>query len=327
MDYRGNEFKSEIIAPKSNIDSYVTESVNGKWEIVKHGKLNHFFLSAFDIIYHKLALVAATFEAPFTLSALQQCTDSQLESIFKSVDIIPYWADVEHDIKAKFLYNFFTNYTTITTDRGLTSLIQYVFNDINITGQSVSIKDNPHNYDILIDITGTEQFIPNEVFTARLIEFVNNIVPVTEKLRGLTYIENAKTIDIKAQTMTTNSAFTWSSTTVEAVEPPTIDTYTVTCVYKGSTSMRVIAYKNNVQLDHDDFRTLVNSFDITAGGVTQHVAYNISEGQAQRCLFYGIRTPALQGGYIDIRRPSTSIGNMSVFETGVTYILSNVNFN
>lgn len=196
MKYNDSKFTVKDLVPVGNEGSLITEQKNGFFEIVKKGKLNHFFLEAFDEIYKRLSRFVSTLDGrTFRKESLEACDETQLKLLLDNISVLGYWADIPKDVKIEFIINFYKNYNNITSLKSIQDLIKYIFGDnslkTNITFTSA------YEYELDIDSTKSQEIIYSKYTQARLLEFVNNLTPAHLKLKGINHIETSNDFDLK----------------------------------------------------------------------------------------------------------------------------------
>jgi hypothetical protein len=162
-------------------------NANGLYTNEPRNAINHWLLFALTRIYNSMARGISTCESPFSLAALKACSESQLAQLFGELSPIPFWSDIDHDVKAQFLYNLYCNYSKVATPRGLTDIIAYCLNDYDINVEAVN--EAAHLFSIRVDVN-LETLGEYEKFLARFVAYISEFVPTTEHVSNVVVNES-----------------------------------------------------------------------------------------------------------------------------------------
>ena len=207
--------------------------------------INEFFLHGFERWYNQLFTTDATHTelisdysrscaAPYSLSACKYYTDNQLEKSIQDAGFV-YYAANDHDINAKFVYDL-ARYPHRTKDY-LTSIAQYISNNIDVDVELVYEGLAPYEYDLRIygDILGSEDV---SVMITRLLDHLTVLSTAHTQLRGIEFIETSPILNGNAACVGDNACIYYESiirdfktdpdryiTTYSAFKAPSVCTY------------------------------------------------------------------------------------------------------
>ena len=180
--------------------------------------INEFFLHGFERWYNQLFTTNATHTelisdysrscaAPYSLSACKYYTDNQLEKSIQDAGFV-YYAANNHDINAKFVYDL-ARYPHRTKDY-LTSIAQYISNNIDVDVELVYEGLAPYEYDLRIygDILGSEDV---SVMITRLLDHLTVLSTAHTQLRGIEFIETSPILNGNAACVGDNACIYYES--------------------------------------------------------------------------------------------------------------------
>ena len=190
--------------------------LNSTDHVESRNHINAFFLHGFERWYNQLFTLqngvlvqdySRSCSAPYSLSACKYCTDNELEKHIKDAGFV-YYSENDHDINAKFVYDL-SRYPHRTKDY-LTSIAQYISNNINVDVELVYDNCPEYEYDLRLygDIIGSADI---EVMLTRLLNHLTVLSTAHTRLRGVEFIETSPEIDTFAACVGDNSCIYYES--------------------------------------------------------------------------------------------------------------------
>lgn len=190
--------------------------LNSESHVESRNHINEFFLHGFESWYNQLFTLqngvlvqdySRSCSAPYSLSACKYCTDNELEKHIKDAGFV-YYSENDHDINAKFVYDL-SRYPHRTKDY-LTSIAQYISNNINVDVELVYDNCPEYEYDLRLigDIIGSADI---EVMLTRLLNHLTVLSTAHTRLRGVEFIETSPEIDTFAACVGDNSCIYYES--------------------------------------------------------------------------------------------------------------------
>ena len=191
--------------------------LNSTDTVESRNHINEFFLRGFERWYNQLFTLdgnnnlvqdySRSCSAPYSLSACKYCTDNELEKHIKDAGFV-YYSENDHDINAKFVYDL-SRYPHRTKDY-LTSIAQYISNNINVDVELVYDNCPEYEYDLRLygDIIGSADI---EVMLTRLLNHLTVLSTAHTRLRGVEFIETSPEIDTFAACVADNSCIYYES--------------------------------------------------------------------------------------------------------------------
>ena len=168
-----------------NLKAFVPHGIplNESNNVVQRRAINAYNLKAFEDWFKGVQDFIRSFQAPYSIEACTACSNEELQRFIEEAGASYYL--VNHDISAEFVKDLYT--TPVGSIAIINSLVKYVCNNSDVTG-SILQTEEPHVYDVSVsgDIIGSD-FSTSVV--NRLIENLNNLVPVSEKWRGFIFTE------------------------------------------------------------------------------------------------------------------------------------------